>query len=80
MEGQSLLLTFRWAGIPAFGKVSRCKSETISSHYRSNGYVHHQKLRRLSQSHREQARLPQVLRSLAITAATDMYPTKNYVA
>ncbi|PWK35718.1 hypothetical protein C7534_11660 [Pseudomonas sp. OV226] len=27
----------------AFGKGTRCKSETASSRYRNNGYVHHQK-------------------------------------
>ena len=33
--GKSLLLTF---GL--FPKVSRCKSETLSGRYRSNGYAH----------------------------------------
>jgi hypothetical protein len=36
--GKSLLVTFGWAGIPALPKVTRCKSETISGRYRSNGY------------------------------------------
>ena len=31
-----------FAYFSAFGKVSRCKSETASSRYRSNGYVRHQ--------------------------------------
>ena len=43
MAGQSLLLPFCWAGTPAFEKGSRCKSETISSRDRSNGYVHPRK-------------------------------------
>ena len=37
--GEDLLLTFGWAGIPVLPKVSRCKSGTLSSRYRSNGYV-----------------------------------------
>ncbi|OXR34781.1 hypothetical protein PSUM_02500 [Pseudomonas umsongensis] len=37
--GKSLLLPFCWAGTPAFEKGSRCKSETISRRYRSNGYT-----------------------------------------
>jgi hypothetical protein len=37
--GQSLLLTFCWAGTPAFEKVSRCKSETASGSTRNNGYA-----------------------------------------
>ncbi len=41
--GEGLLLTFGWAGIPAFPKVSRCKSGTISSRYLNNGYVLHPK-------------------------------------
>jgi hypothetical protein len=56
MEGQSLLVPFYWAGIPAFEKGTRCKSETISSCYRSNGYVLSQKKTgRLSGRHRRQA-------------------------
>ncbi|WP_207285035.1 hypothetical protein, partial [Pseudomonas sp. FW300-N2A2] len=42
-----------------FSKVTRCKSETISSRDRSNGYVHPQKTDRLTQSLREQASLLQ---------------------
>ncbi|MCP1517366.1 hypothetical protein J2Y74_001676 [Pseudomonas migulae] len=38
-----------------FSKVTRCKSETISSRDRSNGYVHPQKTNRLTRSHRRQA-------------------------
>ncbi|PJK33702.1 hypothetical protein CWC48_00350 [Pseudomonas sp. S10E 269] len=58
--GEGLLLTFGWAGIPAFPKVSRCKSGTISGRYRSNGYVPRQiphpgrlsgRLRRQASSH-----------------------------
>ncbi|WP_212613513.1 hypothetical protein, partial [Pseudomonas palleroniana] len=26
--------------LPGFSKVSRCKSGTVSSHYRRNGYTH----------------------------------------
>ncbi|MCK3827149.1 hypothetical protein E3O56_17125 [Pseudomonas sp. W2Aug9] len=37
--GEDLLLTFGWAGIPVLPKVSRCKSGTLSSRYRRNGYV-----------------------------------------
>ena len=59
MEGQSVLLPFGWAGIPASAKGSRCKSETISSRYRSNGYVHQKNPGRLSGRHREQAQLLQ---------------------
>ncbi|WP_207161182.1 hypothetical protein, partial [Pseudomonas fluorescens] len=33
------LVTFVWAGIPVFTKVTRCKSGTLLSRDRSNGYV-----------------------------------------
>jgi len=36
-------------------KVPRRKGETLSGRYRSNGYVHLQKMGRLSGRHREQA-------------------------
>jgi hypothetical protein len=42
-----------FAYFSAFGKVSRCKSETASRRYRRNGYVH-KKIRRLTRSLREQ--------------------------
>jgi hypothetical protein len=50
----------RTKGARAFGyfallKVTRCKSGTLSSHYRSNGYVHQQNFQRPIQSHRWQA-------------------------
>ncbi|TKJ74712.1 hypothetical protein PspCFBP13508_01170 [Pseudomonas sp. CFBP13508] len=38
-SGRSLLVTFCWAGIPAFEKVTRCKSGTVISHTRRNGYT-----------------------------------------
>ena len=44
-----------FAYFSAFGKVSRCKSETISSRYRRNGYVHLKEIGRLSGRLREQA-------------------------
>jgi hypothetical protein len=55
--GEGLLLTFGWAGIPAFPKVSRRKGGTIGSRYRSNGYVPCliQKNGRPKGRHREQA-------------------------
>ncbi len=37
--GEGLLVTFGWAGIPDFTKVTRCKSGTIGGRYRSNGYA-----------------------------------------
>ena len=40
MLGQSLLVPFCWAGIPAFEKGTRRKGETIGGRYRRNGYVH----------------------------------------
>ncbi len=48
-------------GRAGFSKVTRCKSETTSRHDRRNGYVHHQKKRRLTLSHREQARSHRVM-------------------
>ncbi|QHD07354.1 hypothetical protein PspR76_17165 [Pseudomonas sp. R76] len=55
--GKSHLLTLGWAGIPAFSKVSRCKSGTLSGRYRRNGYVLGliQHPGRLSGRHRGQA-------------------------
>ncbi|MCK3831242.1 hypothetical protein E4P01_27300 [Pseudomonas sp. NCIMB 10586] len=55
--GEDLLLTFGWAGIPVLPKVSRCKSGTLSSRYRRNGYVLGliQHPDRLSGRHRGQA-------------------------
>jgi hypothetical protein len=50
MVGQDFLVTFE-----ALSKVTRRKGETISRRYRSDGYVHHQKTSRPTQSHREQA-------------------------
>ena len=38
-RGKAFGLPFRWAGTPAFEKVSRCKSETASRSTRSNGYA-----------------------------------------
>ena len=46
-------------GRAGFSKVTRCKSETISGHHRSNGYVRPQKIQCLTQSLREQASLLQ---------------------
>ncbi|CAI8760351.1 hypothetical protein EMIT0P100_160063 [Pseudomonas sp. IT-P100] len=40
-------------------KVSRRKGETLSGRYRRNGYVHHQKTRRLIPRHRSSSQLPQ---------------------
>ena len=38
--GKDLLVTFGWAGIPgSCPKVTRCKSGTNISRYRSNGYA-----------------------------------------
>ncbi len=36
---KAFCLLFGWAGIPAFQKVSRCKSGTLSGRYLTNGYV-----------------------------------------
>ena len=55
--GERFLVTFllgRHSG--ACKKVTRCKSETISSRYRRNGYVHQQEHGRQTNRHREQAR------------------------
>ncbi|OOV98863.1 hypothetical protein MF6394_18940 [Pseudomonas sp. MF6394] len=38
--GEDLLVTFGWAGIPVLPKVTRRQGGTLSSRYRSNGYVH----------------------------------------
>ena len=37
--GEGLLVTFGWAGMPAFTKKTCCKSRTLGGRYRSNGYV-----------------------------------------
>jgi len=42
MEGQKRFGYFRLGRHSGFSKVTRCKSETASRHYRSNGYVHNQ--------------------------------------
>ncbi len=52
VRGERFLVTF----LGACKKVTRRKGETISRRYRRNGYVHHQKALRLTQSLREQAR------------------------
>ncbi len=40
MRGQERFAYFCLGRHSGFSKVSRCKSETVSSHDRSNGYVH----------------------------------------
>jgi hypothetical protein len=37
-SGQSVLVTFGWAGIPASAKVTRRKGGTLTSHHHNNGY------------------------------------------
>jgi len=65
----------RTKGARAFGyfalfKVTRCKSETDSSHHRRNGYVHQQ------ESHRRQA----AIAGRPAPAAMDMYTCKKWVS
>ncbi len=38
--GEDFLVTFVWAGIPVFTKVTRRQGGTLSSHHRSNRYTH----------------------------------------
>ncbi|TSD77322.1 hypothetical protein FFI16_013140 [Pseudomonas sp. KBS0710] len=38
--GEDFLVTFVWAGIPVFTKVTRRQGGTLSRRYRRNGYLH----------------------------------------
>jgi hypothetical protein len=73
MEGQKRFGYFRLGRHSGFSKVTRCKSETASGRYRSNGYVPNPR-----QPSPQKRICPQS--QAAVTAETDMYTLKSQVS